>query len=601
MRSIIEDEKLRQAILQFTVNLAGLFLLFVIYLNFVLLQPYIRPLFWAIVFSVPLHSMKQRVVHYILDTVDQEGLSIIHAFWLGVKITAQLCLAELWSVLAWLISTYLSHVRSFSSPKSSDHLPQAHSDLSKPNATTTKSSTTTTSTTSSTNSSIPTSPINKELRQSSSSSINQFFTQGVSGLIRRSQSLKSISIPTSMADIYVGWLLRATTLYLIYNGYKEIGFDRMFLLFLFFLSLMALHLFYHVCRRLYWFYLHQHTSYSYALLTSRFPLLENFQYSCKYFVKKTGMKWMRSKYKSGKSNAKEAFVRNANSFASLFVLVSVLIVGFLCTAFLIFKMIQETNQLMDSLLSLLDKYLPDDVKQRWDNMLSKTYDMGMSWLEQKVNETWPGVNVTVLITHFYVPMEPALISKPSTGPMFQAMPYMSKIIAQFYAGNLSLSMYDSAFWIALGDEFKNATMQVLPTFMSNWTSMSTYLASTFTETFAFMFSLFVSFLSSCLSFFHTILQCTVFLVFLHILVSQNSSVTQWIAKLLMLMDPEQSITHSLEGNINAVLICTMKMTAFHSILTWLTFSIFDVPLVWLNLYSLFAMDVFFRISLLRSS
>jgi hypothetical protein len=49
-------------VLQFTVNALGILLIAAIYLNYVLLKSYFTPLFWGSILSVPLHSIKRRLI-----------------------------------------------------------------------------------------------------------------------------------------------------------------------------------------------------------------------------------------------------------------------------------------------------------------------------------------------------------------------------------------------------------------------------------------------------------------------------------------------------------------------------------------------------------
>lgn len=58
----ISSDLLKQALVHFTVYLLGALLIGTMYFNYILLKPLLVPLFWAVVVSVPLHSLKQQLL-----------------------------------------------------------------------------------------------------------------------------------------------------------------------------------------------------------------------------------------------------------------------------------------------------------------------------------------------------------------------------------------------------------------------------------------------------------------------------------------------------------------------------------------------------------
>lgn len=71
----IEDTHIKVALLNFTINLIGGIVLIAIYYNYILLTPYFSPFFWAVMISIPLHSIKNYLIEHVQQAVIQDGFS----------------------------------------------------------------------------------------------------------------------------------------------------------------------------------------------------------------------------------------------------------------------------------------------------------------------------------------------------------------------------------------------------------------------------------------------------------------------------------------------------------------------------------------------
>ena len=76
-----------------------------------------------------------------------------------------------------------------------------------------------------------------------------------------------------------------------------------------------------------------------------------------------------------------------------------------------------------------------------------------------------------------------------------------------------------------------------------------------------------------------------FFITLHALVAREQSITAWMSQLLVLVDPHGDATTALEDNLISVIFCTAKLTLFHALLTWLSFSVLGAPLVYMSTFA----------------
>ncbi|KNE62869.1 hypothetical protein AMAG_08046 [Allomyces macrogynus ATCC 38327] len=439
-----------------------------------------------------------------------------------------------------------------------------------------------------------------------------------------------VQLAADTSKYYMSLLLRASSLYLVAQLYHWIAPANRIVLAIIFTSVVLAHLAWHILKRIYLLHLRKRLVRSLQVATAKLHPLDVVMgvlwHHTRDMVASVGVtRWVHVKYKHVKSNSKDVVVNNANSFAALFVLTAVLLVGTVLTAFLIFKVLQEFHSIMEGTITALDSSLSEDVRQRVQSVLEDGSTMALGWIDGKVAETWPNVNVTALyqklVAKAATSAAPALsrhhlakavaaagaanatalaaaaangttldvigngtavlaASLPLTDlPFLAMMPETAALIEHVSHGNFgALTNYTAVFGSLM--ELKASSSHMVANVLKS--STTAYL-STFATTAAGMsFSVLLTVIQLCLDFFGLIFQVVMFLVTLHALLSRESSIMDLFAQLLIMADPEQEFTASLEENINAVLVCTTKLTVFHSVLTWLTFSVFGVDLVYLT-------------------
>jgi predicted PurR-regulated permease PerM len=74
-------------------------------------------------------------------------------------------------------------------------------------------------------------------------------------------------------------------------------------------------------------------------------------------------------------------------------------------------------------------------------------------------------------------------------------------------------------------------------------------------------------------------NCIIYVATLYYLVLLESPPLSYVANFLQVIDNRNRIQMALEGSIQAVLLATTKLAAFHFLFTWLTFSMVDIEWV----------------------
>ncbi|KAI9224020.1 hypothetical protein BC828DRAFT_402648 [Blastocladiella britannica] len=331
-----------------------------------------------------------------------------------------------------------------------------------------------------------------------------------------------------------------------------------------------------------------------------------------------GMRWVRRKYKTGKSGAKEVLANNANSFAALFVLTSVLTIGLLLTAFIGFKIVQETSMVVDASVRGIEGQLSDDMREQFQSALNEGYTMAMGWIDAKVSEHFPQANITGMYSRlsrsFTLPAngslamhtmstttllgggltkDPASVGLANELAILTRMPHIAQLLAALMAGNFGI-LSDRALLSGILSEVKDSSSTLITTVSSlvkDSSAATGYASMVLGSLGTFGVTVLVSSMQYLLDFFDLIFQIVLFLVTLHALLSRETAITTWFAQVLILADPDMELTRGLEDNIISVLACTTKMTAFHSMLTWLTFSAWGVDLVYVSVFLTAALTV----------
>ncbi|KAI9175769.1 hypothetical protein H9P43_006133 [Blastocladiella emersonii ATCC 22665] len=428
------------------------------------------------------------------------------------------------------------------------------------------------------------------------------------------QAEELVAAARETSSFYLTLLWRVCSVYVVYLLYHQLGAQNQAAITLTVAGLVLVHVSFHLAIRLYLVHLRHHLRRYADLALARVHPLDVIVASVWSKVTRLtvgiGVAWVRGTFKRGKSNAKEVFARNASSFAALFVLTSVLTIGVLLTTFITFKVGQETNMVMEGTISTLESHLSDDMKQKFQSVLADGYAMGIGWVDTKLAETFPQANLTAVYRRISrsfsrspTPTLVGLSAAASSGTpvlgkalvedpaavvgelaFLTRLPHTATVVAALTTGNFS-ALTDYTVLMGSAMELKDSSSHMVATvtkLIQDSSTATAYLSGALTSMGTVTFSVLISITQYLLDAFDFIFQGIMFLITLHTLVSRETSVTEWFAHLLILADPEQELTRSLEDNIVSVLMCTTKLTVFHTLLTWFTFSAFGVDLVYIS-------------------
>ncbi|ORZ36647.1 hypothetical protein BCR44DRAFT_73368 [Catenaria anguillulae PL171] len=416
-----------------------------------------------------------------------------------------------------------------------------------------------------------------------------------------SSSDAMLAAARATSSFYLALVWRLCCVYLLIQAWHTLGPARQAALGFTLAALAATHVAWHLARRLFHLYLRHHVHHALEWALAHVHPLDTWAVrawdACKPGA---AVKWVRRTYKSGKSNAKEVFVRNANSFAALFVLTSILSVGLALVGFLVFKVGQETTTVVEGTVNTIGSHLSDEMRVKMQGVVQDAYGVAFGWVEAKATEMWPQANVTAvyrkLARGFAASQAAAAAAAGSSGTDVAAsstdnksllagelakltqLPHTAHVVAAVTSGDLASLIADPAQLMAMVTELRG-------TLALDAGNATQYLSSLVGSMGNVTASLLLGALQYLMDFFDLIFQVVMFLVTLHALLSRETAVTTWIAQLLILADPDMLLTRSLEDNIISVLVCTAKLTTFHSLLTWLTFSAFGIELTYISTFA----------------
>ena len=107
-------QDITRAFVYFTVFLLSSVLVWTAYLNFVLLQPYFPPLFWAVIISIPLHSLKSHILVFV-ENHFMYGGSLLTLIGVALRVSLKLLAGPVWVVLEYSMSGYFAlHIHPYS-------------------------------------------------------------------------------------------------------------------------------------------------------------------------------------------------------------------------------------------------------------------------------------------------------------------------------------------------------------------------------------------------------------------------------------------------------------------------------------------------------
>jgi predicted PurR-regulated permease PerM len=227
----------------------------------------------------------------------------------------------------------------------------------------------------------------------------------------------------------------------------------------------------------------------------------------------------------------------------------------------------------------------------------------IQWSDERLQESFPGSNLTiqdiydkVYTTYMLLkqdrPAPTATIAEPLALATLLAtddIPYLSttkSFLRGLVAGNLTRSEMRSLGMESIVEvrklltewgstvrnrlqETRDTTQPLVEAMSSGGSSMLrifSYSALMLIQGFSYAFNLMLEFL--------------VFLATLYYLLLNAHSPMHYLSQLLVLVDPRHKIRLSVERTIKAILLSTLKISAFHALFTWLTFSLTGIDYVY---------------------
>jgi len=239
--------------------------------------------------------------------------------------------------------------------------------------------------------------------------------------------------------------------------------------------------------------------------------------------------------------------------------------------------------------------------------LSDTFQAGFDWADKKFQEMYPEFNTTLsdlynrISSNYPSPHSQTLQADivpqhHMSGISAESIPVTAHLIRSLIHGNVSALMNFSHIYTSF-QEIKNkmAHFSTSESPLSSPINSSAYSSSTIKATtqhlstvlqtilFSFLnFSIsLVTFLSD---FIGILFSCLLFVFTLHYLLAKEDNIVSFMNKLIVHVDNNGRFADALEVSINAVFACTLKMTLFHGLFTFLSFSVFDVELVYISTF-----------------
>ncbi|KAI9140215.1 hypothetical protein BKA69DRAFT_540825 [Paraphysoderma sedebokerense] len=186
--------------------------------------------------------------------------------------------------------------------------------------------------------------------------------------------IQDLSATTSASNFYFKLLFRFFGIYVLHYIFASLSLRNYVVIGITAVTAMLCHLVYHLLLRMVKLYFGEVIE---NVKSAIEVLYENCKdLSIRYLRLGSGIAWMDKKYKMGKSEAKEALIRNADSFVATFLIIMVLSTGFL-------------------LVSIIDETLSADIKSRLQTAITDSLGHGISWADKKLEEMYPNSNITL--------------------------------------------------------------------------------------------------------------------------------------------------------------------------------------------------------------
>lgn len=596
-----ENRVVKSAVIHATVNVLILAGLVVMYYNYILLGPYFSVIFWAALVSIPLHSLKRTLVQLInLTFISDTSSSFPGLFDISttmIVFVLKFLFGSAWSIVSSGPSWYfyqISRIRNYQYRRQKQLARRIlHSGI--------------------VSTSLSASKI--DLNRQNNVDIHHDKT---ALLVFQDKLFENIS--NTPSGIYFIYLFRACGWYILLYALECPSIYNWWWITLITISAAIVHLLCIVLMTAYHIYLSPFLSQIYSIFKETGIYIDDHTWNC---FSKISTKLFNSFFNSKKiciqikEDMKQETTKQSHAVVSGMILVVFIICSLLMSAFLLFQFTHEAHLFVDKTITIVNQtvlhndYLKDlQVREQIQETLNDLTSKGITWADSQLNERFPGYNLSVntlydkaLQTYSFV-FQPKKVSRILHDDKFTNLlniqfPETIKLCREVFEGNFSILLNFGSVKTSFG-ELKGGLIKTTQALFQNdreyieglinsieenllYFGQSALSNSTIIFSYAslFILSLFNFFLYS----FNILAQTILFFVTLYYLLLPEQDILEHLGQLLIHVDSNQVFKTSIEKAINAVFMTTIKMFTFHSLFTWLTFNIFDIPFVYITTFA----------------
>lgn len=605
-----EDRTVKSAVIHATVNVLILAGLVVMYYNYILLGPYFSVIFWAVLVSIPLHSLKRTLVELItltfLSDPSHPSPGLLSICTTLIVFVLKFIFGPAWSLVSSGPSWYFSQVN-----RIRDYQYRRQKQLARrilhPGIV---------------SASLSVSKI--DLKQDS------FATTSDSTALLLFQEKLLENISTNPSGIYFIYLFRACGWYILLYTLGCLSIYNWWWIILITISAAVIHMLCIVLMSAYHIYLSPFLTRIYSIIKQVGTWIDNHSWNIfsKVSTKVSNLLFSSKKiYTEIKEDMRHETVKQAHTVVSGMILVVFVFCSLLMSTFLLFQFAHEAHLFVDKTITVVNHtvlhndYLKDlQVREQIHGTLNDLTSKGISWADSQLNEKFPGYNLSVntlydkaLQTYSFV-FQSKKTSRLSvlagrrgissnddkfTILLNKQFPETIRLCREAFDGNFSVLLNFASVKTSFG-ELKSGLIKttqalfqndreyiegLINSIEENLLYFGQWALSNSTTIFSyaslFILSLFNFFLYS----FNLLAQAILFFVTLYYLLLPEQDVLGHLGQLLIHVDTKQVFKTSVEKAINAVFITTIKMFTFHSLFTWLTFNVFDIPFVYITTFA----------------
>lgn len=604
-----EDRVVKSAVIHATVNLLILAGLVVMYYNYILLGPYFSVIFWAALVSIPLHSLKRTLVQLInLTFISDSSSSFPGLFGICTTLIVfvlKFLFGPAWSIVSSGPSWYfyqISRIRDYQYRRQK----QLARRILHPGIV---------------SASLSASKVDLG-RQ------DNIDTHHDSTALLVFQDKLFANISNNPSGIYFIYLFRACGWYILLYALGCLSIYNWWWIMLITLSIAIIHLLCIVLMTAYHIYLSPFLSRIHSIVKQAGIYIDNHTWNCfsKISTKLSNLFFNSKKiYTEIKEDVRHETMKQSHAVVSGMILVVFILCSLLMSAFLLFQFAHEAHLFVDKTITIVNQsvlhndYLKDlQVREQIQETLNDLTSKGITWADSQLNERFPGYNLSVntlydkaFQTYSFV-FQPKKTSRISFGKsggylhddkftnlLNKQFPETIKLCRGVFDGNFSVLLNFSSVKTSFG-ELKGGLIKTTQALFQNdreyieglinsieenllyfgqWALSNSTIIFSYAS--LFILSLFNFFLYS----FNILAQTILFFVTLYYLLLPEQDILEHLAQLLIHVDSNQVFKTSVEKAINAVFMTNIKMFTFHSLFTWLTFNIFDIPFVYITTFA----------------